>query len=84
VKLSQWASRRGIPKRTAQRMFHRNEIDAPTKVTSTGRLLVLVDEAEFPESMTLEQATARIRQLEDQQRRIERKLDLVLDALNGR
>jgi hypothetical protein len=65
-------------------MFHRKELPVPTKVTGTGRLMVLVDDEEFPEPLTLDEATARIQQLENQYRRLEGKLDRVLDALEGR
>lgn len=83
VRLSQWASREGIPKRTAQRMFHRKELPVPTKVTGTGRLLVLVDEADWPEEMTSGEMSVRLRRLESQYARLEDKLDRVLEALGS-
>lgn len=42
IKLAEWAEMRGINVRTAQRMFHRGEIDSPTRTSDNGRLYVKV------------------------------------------
>lgn len=42
IKLADWARMRGIHVRTAQRMFHRGEIDYPTRTSDNGRLYVKV------------------------------------------
>ena len=42
IPLSAWAKMRGIHVRTAQRMFHRGEIDHPVRTTERGRLQVRV------------------------------------------
>jgi len=44
IKLSEWARMSGVNLRTAQRMHSRGDLPVPAMVSSTGRVLVLVDE----------------------------------------
>lgn len=74
VSLAEWARHNGMNLRTAQRMFHRGEIEHPTWVTDTGRLMVRVPADTFAKS---NRPDASQRQLD----RIERKLDEVLALL---
>jgi predicted site-specific integrase-resolvase len=78
IRLSTWAEREGLSLRTAQRMFHRGTLPVPTKVTSTGRLMVLVDEP------TRDELATEVARLRRQNARLECKLDRVLEALDSR
>lgn len=73
MKLSTWAKKEGIPLRTAQRKFHEGTLPVPTMVTETGRLIVLVEEAQRP-TLTPEEMTEMLFALKAQLNRIERKL----------
>lgn len=75
IPLSEWASREGVNLRTAQRMHHRGELPYPSKVTSSGRINLIVPESEYPAEPDL---ASQFFDLKRQLNRIEAKLDELL------
>jgi predicted site-specific integrase-resolvase len=76
IPLATWARREGIAPRTAQRKFHEGTLPVPTRVTQSGRLMVIA-EVDRP-TPTVEDIAATVASLRRQMNRIERKLDRVL------
>jgi len=72
IKLSTWAKRERIHIRTAQRMHQRGELPVPAFVTSTGRIMVVVEEEPL---LNPREVTNMLHALKRQLDRIERKLD---------
>jgi predicted site-specific integrase-resolvase len=70
IKLSEWARREGVSRRTANRMFHRGTIPHPVRQLDTGTIQVRVLDEADEKKPGLEE---RLRELERRVRTLERR-----------